>query len=62
MPIRALPVMELRLKLLEKNLSHHAFVFVVQQMTVKQRHALDDVIAEIKNHVNRAAKGNVDRV
>lgn len=55
-------MMELRLKLLEKNLSHHAFVFVVQQMTVKQRHALDDVIAEIKNHVNRAAKGNVDRV
>jgi transcriptional regulator with PAS, ATPase and Fis domain len=37
---------------LEENLSHHSFVFVFQQVTVKQRHTTNDWISEIHNEVN----------
>jgi hypothetical protein len=37
---------------LEEDLSHHSFVFVLQQVTVKHRHPTNDWIGEIHNEVD----------
>lgn len=39
-------------ELFEKDLGHHAFVFMVQQVAMKHRHAADGGIGEIHDHVD----------
>src|SRR5260370_333465 len=39
----------------EKDLRHHAFVFVLQKMAVEERHATNDRIGEIHHQIYRAA-------
>ena len=50
------------LLLLEQDLGHHSLVFVIQQMTMEYRHALDDGIGEVQDHVNEAAIRNIHGV
>src|SRR5690349_23360566 len=40
--------------LVKKDLRHHAFVLMAQQMTVKEGHAANDRIGEIHDQVHRA--------
>src|SRR5260370_41353144 len=49
-------------RLTRTELRHHAFVLVVQQVAVKQRHAANDRIGEVHDDVNRTADRDVDRV
>ena len=48
--------------LVEKNLRHHAFVLMAQQMTVKEGHAANDWIGEIHDQVHRAFGRHIYRV
>src|SRR6266566_5927763 len=45
--------------LLEQDLRHHALILVIQQMTMKYRHAFDDGIGEVQNHINRTLIRNI---
>jgi len=45
--------------LFEQDLGHHSLVLVVQQMTMKYRHSLDDWLRQIQDHINGAANGNI---
>lgn len=49
----------LAISLLEQDLRHHSLVLVVQQMTMKQRHAFDRWVGEVQNNVNGAAGRNI---
>jgi hypothetical protein len=48
--------------LLEKDLSHHAFVLMAQQMAVEERHAPDDRVCEIHHQINITFNRDIDRV
>jgi hypothetical protein len=48
--------------LCEHNLGHHPFVFVIQEMAVKYRHALDDRVSEVKDDIHRSAIWSVDSI
>src|ERR1700683_878233 len=45
--------------LLEQDLSHHALVLVIQQMTVEYRDAFDDGVGKVDNDINGAAIWNI---
>ena len=45
--------------LLQQDLSHHPFVLVIQEMTMKNRHTLDDRVGEVQDDINRAAVRNI---
>src|SRR5882672_3303136 len=47
---------------LEENLRHHALVFVIEEMAVKDGHAPDDGIGEVHNHVDGTAVWNIHGV
>jgi hypothetical protein len=46
----------------EQNFGHHSLVFVIQEMTMEDRHSPYHRVREIHYHVNGAAVGNIDRV
>ena len=46
----------------KQNFSHHSLVFVIQEMTVEDRHSSYHRVCKIHNHVDGAAVGNIDRV
>src|ERR1700738_4229699 len=46
----------------KQNFSHHSLVFVIQEMTVEDRHSPYYRVCKIHNHVDGAAVGNIDRV
>ena len=48
--------------LVKKDLRHHPFVLMAQQMTVKEGHAANDWIGEIHDQVHRAFGRHVYRV
>lgn len=48
--------------LLEQDLCHHPFVFMIQQMTMEYRHAFDDRIGEVQDHIKGTFDGNVHSV
>ena len=43
----------------EENLRHHALVFVIKEMAVKDGHAPDDGVGEIHNDVDGTAVRNI---
>src|SRR6266849_11006444 len=46
----------------KENLRHHPFVFVIEKMAVKDRHASDYGVGEIHNDVDRTAVWNIHGV
>ena len=42
--------------LLKEDLGHHPLVLVIQQMTMKYRHTLDDGVGEVEDDFNGAAR------
>src|SRR5947209_2875815 len=50
------------IRLLEQDLRHHAFVFMVQKMAMEERNAADNWIGEIHHQVHRAAVRDVHGV
>jgi hypothetical protein len=45
--------------LAEQDFGHHPLILVIEQMTVKYRHTLDDGVGEVQDHINGAAKRNI---
>ena len=41
--------------LLEQDLGHHPLVFMIQQMTMKYGHALDDGVCNVQDYIDGAA-------
>src|SRR5580700_8449525 len=46
----------------KEDLRHHSFVFVIQKMAVKDRHAPDYGVGEIHDYVDRATIWNIHGV
>ena len=46
-------------RLLKQDLGHHAFVFVIQQMTMEHRHALDGGVSKIQDDIDRTVIRNI---
>src|SRR5260370_42519165 len=42
-----------------QDLRHHPLIIVIQQMTMKYRHTLDDVVGKVQDDVDGAAVRNV---
>src|SRR5438876_7312543 len=43
----------------EEDLCHHSLIFMIQKMTVEERHAANDGISEIHHEIDRTAIGDI---